>query len=141
MINKHGREQVERLTQVTKPMREWNVSFITTAGVHLKTDHPFDVDGGDWGVKFIPHHTPEDDLTITHTHYDTSSADQDVNCVFPIKILKNLVEKGTIGEVSQTLYGMMGYIPRVDKLMNESIPIILKKLKEDNVDVVLLSPG
>ncbi|WP_280769336.1 glycine/sarcosine/betaine reductase selenoprotein B family protein [Salipaludibacillus daqingensis] len=141
MIKKHGSEKVNKLALIKKPMKEWKVAFITTAGVHLLNDKPFDVDGGDWGVRFIPSDTKTSDLMITHTHYDTTSADKDVNCVFPISSLQQLSDKKIIGELAPTFYGMMGYIPRVDKLLNESIPKILEKLKEEKVDVVLLSPG
>ncbi|WP_416151320.1 glycine/sarcosine/betaine reductase selenoprotein B family protein [Salipaludibacillus sp. HK11] len=141
MIKKHGSKQVETLAAIDKPMDKWKVSFITTAGVHLKEDEPFDVDSGDWGVRFIPSHSDPKNLEITHTHYDTSSADKDVNCVFPISSLNHLAEKKRIGKLAPTFYGMMGYIPRVDKLLNVSIPIILENLKKEKVDVVLLSPG
>jgi len=141
MIKRHGFEQVEKLTKMTKPMKEWKVSFLTTAGVHLKKETPFDVEGGDWGVRFIPVGTDTEDLIVTHTHYDTISADKDVNCVFPITILKQMADKQIIGELAPTFYGMMGYIPRVDKLLNKSVPIILERLKKEKVDVVFLSPG
>lgn len=141
MIKKHGSEQLDRLVELNKPMTEWKVSFLTTAGVHLAKDTPFDVDSGDWGVRFIPADSDTNDLIVTHTHYDTTSADQDVNCVFPITALNHLRNKKIIGDLAPTFYGMMGYIPRVDKLLNDSIPLILERLKKEKVDVVLLSPG
>ncbi|MCE7793548.1 glycine/betaine/sarcosine/D-proline family reductase selenoprotein B [Salipaludibacillus sp. CUR1] len=140
-IEKHGKEKIEKLAVLNKPAKEWRVSFLTTAGVHLKDQTPFDVDGGDWGVRMIPSDSREEELMVTHTHYDTASADQDINCVYPSAALHALTEEGHIGGLTPTFFGMMGYIPRVDKLMNESVPLILKKLKEEKADVVLLSPG
>lgn len=140
-IKKYGQETVDPLTLPEKPMKEWRVSFLTTAGIHLAEEEPFNVEKGDWSVRFIPASSTADDLTVSHTHYDTDAAKEDVNTVFPIAALRKLEEDGIVGQVTPTLFGMMGYIPRVDKLMKESVPIILKRLKEEKADVLLLSPG
>ncbi|WP_147803551.1 glycine/sarcosine/betaine reductase selenoprotein B family protein [Alkalicoccus halolimnae] len=140
-IKKHGSEVVDPLQQPKKPMNEWRVAFLTTAGIHLKEEAPFDVEAGDWSVRYIPSTSVHDDLTVSHTHYDTKAAEEDVNTVLPVKALQELEKEGTIGSLTPTFFGMMGYIPRVDKLMNESVPLIIKRLKEEHADVVLLSPG
>lgn len=140
-IKKYGRETVKPLAVLDKPMNEWRVSFLTTAGIHLQEEPPFDVEKGDWSVRMIPSGAGNEELTVSHTHYDTAAAKEDVNTVFPIEPLRKLQEEGTIGAVTPTLFGMMGYIPRVDKLMKESVPIILKRLQEEKADVLLLSPG
>ncbi len=129
------------LTLLNKPENEWNVAFLTTAGVHLKTQTPFDVDAGDNTVHLIPGKVDVEDLMITHTHYDTEDAEKDVNCVFPIERLRELENEGVIGSVSDVHFGMMGYIPDTEKLKQESIPLILEELKKADVDVLLASPG
>lgn len=125
----------------TKSVKEGKFAFITTAGVHLKTDDVFDVEAGDSSVRFIPVTATEDDLMISHTHYDRKDADQDINCVFPLTRLKEMVEDGEIGQLATTHYGLMGYIPDTKKLKEETIPFMIKRLKEEKVDAVLLSPG
>lgn len=122
-------------------MSEWRVSFLTTAGVHLAEEDPFDVEAGDWSVRFIPADTEPEKLTVSHTHYDTKAVKEDVNTVFPLHALRDLEAEKKIGAVTPTLFGMMGYIPRTDKLMKKSVPIILKRLQEENADILLLSPG
>ncbi|PRO66564.1 hypothetical protein C6I21_04260 [Alkalicoccus urumqiensis] len=139
-IKKHGKSRVSSLTTAVPP-EQARISFLTTAGVHLKEDPPFDVDAGDWGVRRIPAGSRTEDLMVTHTHYDTEAAEEDVNTVFPISVLQKLENEGAVGSLAPTLFGMMGYIPRTDKLMNESIPDILSVLKEEKVDILLLSPG
>ena len=124
-----------------KPLNRWKVAFLTTAGVHLKSQTPFKVEEGDYTVHLIPSSVPNEQLMITHTHYDTSDADEDINCVFPLPILRTLAEQDVIGEVAETHYGMMGYIPNVDHLYEHSIPLIIEKLRNENVDVLLASPG
>lgn len=129
------------IKKFTKPAEEAVFALITTAGVHLKTQPVFDVDAGDPTVRFIPASVEEEDLMISHTHFDRSDADRDVNCVFPLFRLKELALEGIIGEVARTHYGLMGFIPDTIPLIEATIPLILKQLKEDKVDAVILNPG
>lgn len=124
-----------------KPAHEGVFALITTAGVHLKTQPVFDVEAGDSSVRFIPSTVLEDDLMISHTHFDRGDADRDVNCVFPLFRLIELASKGVIGGIARTHYGLMGYIPNTTPLVEETIPLILKRLKEEEVDAVILNPG
>ncbi|NMD71364.1 hypothetical protein HHO41_13750 [Bacillus sp. DNRA2] len=116
-------------------------ALITTAGVHLKSQEVFDVEAGDYSVRFIPYNASETDLMISHTHFDRGDADQDINCVFPLTRLKELAAEGIIGGVAKTHYGLMGYIPNTKPLIDETIPIMIKRLKDEAVDAVILNPG
>jgi D-proline reductase (dithiol) PrdB len=129
------------ITAFTKPANEAVFALITTAGVHLKAQPVFDVDAGDSSVRFIPSSVLEEELMISHTHFDRSDADRDVNCVFPLFRLRELAQKGIIGGAAQTHYGLMGYIPNTTPLVEETIPLIVKQLKDDKVDAVILNPG
>ncbi len=128
-------------TVYKKPANESVIALVTTSGVHLKTQEVFDVDAGDHTIRFLPADLSEEDLMISHTHYDRTDADQDINCVFPLTRLKELVAEGIIGNVAPTNYGLMGYIPDTNPLIEESIPMIIKRLKEEKVDAVILNPG
>jgi D-proline reductase (dithiol) PrdB len=124
-----------------KPASVARFALITTAGVHLKTQEIFDVEGGDTSVRFIPAETNEEELMISHTHFDRTDADRDINCVFPLSRLKELAEEGIIGAVAPTHYGLMGYIPNTKPLIKQTIPQILKQLRDEAVDAVILNPG
>lgn len=126
--------------KMTKPLNKAKVAFITTSGPHLKTDKPFNTKG-DYTYRMIPGDTPLEDIMITHDHYDHKPADQDLNCVFPLQMLHMMAEKGRIGSVAPRHYGLMGYIPDTDSLINKSAPEIASQLVEDGVDLALLSPG
>jgi D-proline reductase (dithiol) PrdB len=129
------------LTKFTKSAKEAVFALITTAGVHLKTQPVFDVEGGDPSVRFIPSSINENELMISHTHFDRSDADRDINCVFPLFRLRELATAGIIGGAARTHYGLMGYIPDTSPLIDVTIPLIIKQLKEDKVDAVILNPG
>lgn len=120
--------------------KDKKVAFVTTSGVHLKDDKPFNVKG-DHTYRIIPGDVDFKDLTITHDHYDKESALEDKNIVFPLERLRELADEGLIGSVGPRNFGIMGYIPRVDKYREISIVEIADMLVEDGVDIVLLSPG
>lgn len=129
------------ITPFEKSMGDSVIALVTTSGVHLKTQKVFDVEAGDPTVRFIPSVNNEDDLMISHTHFDRSDADRDINCVFPLTRLKELVQAGIIGGVAPTHYGLMGYIPDTEPLIKETIPKIVQQLTAERVDAVLLNPG
>ena len=80
-------------------------------------------------------------LMITHTHYDHEHADQDMDVVFPLALMQALAERGVIGSVAPRNYGLMGYIPQVNRLISGTGPEMADALAADGVDICLLSPG
>lgn len=127
-----------------KPLNECSVALVTTAGVHLKDQTPFDVAAkeGDASFREISNQTAVEDYRITHTHYDHSEADKDINCVFPITRLNDLAKDGLIKKVSEVHYGFMGYILNsLHESLKANARKIAQKLLEHQVDVVLLTPG
>jgi len=132
-------------TPVTKPLSASKVAIVTTAGVHLKSQQPFDmVDKmGDPSYRELPASTPAEDYTITHDYYDHSDAGRDLNIVFPIDRLKEMQEAGVIGSLASVNYGFMGHIdgPYIERLIRDVAPQVAKKLKLAGVDVALLTPG
>src|SRR5699024_8632405 len=97
---------------LTGLLSESRVSLLTSAGAHLKSDTPFDVDNpaGDHTIRTIPSDTAEEDLTVTHIYYDTKSAKIDPSIVFPLKQLNSLADEGVIGSVADANIGLNGGI-------------------------------
>jgi len=130
---------------VTKPLTECKVAVVTTAGVHNIHHVPFDmVDReGDPNFRVIDVTRSISDLMITHDYYDHSDADRDINIVFPIERLWELEKEGHIGEVAEKHFGFMGHIlgRHIPTLVNRTAPEVSRRLKEDRVDAVLLTPG
>lgn len=130
---------------LTKPIKDCKIAIITTAGVHLKNQKPFDMKdtNGDPTYRDIPLNTPKEQLIITHDYYDHRDADKDINIVFPIDRLKELKDAGEIGGIAEINYGFMGHIDggHIYTLTNETAPGVAEKLRTQNVDAVLLIPG
>ncbi len=121
------------------------VAMVTTGGVHLKSDAPFDMSDkdGDPSFRIFPSHSAPQDITITHDYYDHKDADKDINIVVPFRALHTCVEQGVIGSLSSDFYGFMGHIQgiHIRSLLKKSCPQLIRKLRDDHVDVVLLGPA
>ncbi len=132
-------------TPFTKGLADSKVALVTTAGVHLPGQEPFNMTDpdGDPTFRALPLDTPVDGYTITHDYYDHSDADRDINVVFPVLRLRELAEEGFIKEVAPVNYGFMGHIvgPHVETLMKKTAPEVAGRLRKDVVDAVLLTPG
>src|SRR5512135_2724684 len=99
-------------TPLRKDPRECTVALVTTAGVHLATDVPFDMGDrrGDPSFREIPSDAPGRSLSVTHDYYDHRDADRDVNVVFPVDRLRELRDKGEIGGTAPCHYSFMGHV-------------------------------
>jgi D-proline reductase (dithiol) PrdB len=132
-------------TPLKKKVSESKLALITTGGVHLKSQPPFNMrdSKGEATFREIPMNTFLDDLKITHNYYDHSDADKDINIVLPIERIQELKAAGDIGEINHRHFSFMGHIvgQHIDSLINQTAPIVARYLKEDSVDIVLLAPS
>ncbi len=132
-------------TPFKKEVSDCMVALVTTAGVHLKGQTVFNLDDeeGDYSFREIPSDVETNDIMITHKYYDHSDADKDINVVFPIERLRELSELGEIKSVAPRHFGLMGHIAgsKLKHLIDKTGPEIANRLKEDGVDIALLTPG
>ena len=132
-------------TEPQKPLREAVLALVTTGGVHLKTQLPFDMadQNGDPTFREIPADTSADLLTITHDYYDHRDAQKDLNLVLPLQRLRELVESAALGALHSPAYSLMGHIggPHLKILEEETAPAIARKLADARVDYALLVPA
>lgn len=129
-------------TTLRKPIWASRVALVTSCGVHLKADPPFDLGDmrGDPSYRAIPSDVAPAMLAITHAHYNHRDALQDINVVFPFERLAELAHEGLIGHVAPRHFGFMGSIPMPGRLIRRTAPDVARQLFADAVDVVLLTP-
>ncbi|MDK6233776.1 glycine/sarcosine/betaine reductase selenoprotein B family protein [Aerococcus sanguinicola] len=125
---------------IDKPLSDLRVAIAASTGVHLRTDKPF-ILTGDASYRIIPGDADYRDLTISHVRYPNQAAHRDLDVVYPLKTLRYMAEKNIIGEVSPVNISWMGHVPRVDVLIEVTAKQIAETLEENQVDLVLLSPG
>ncbi len=130
-------------TPLRKPLQTCRFALVTTGGVHCRDQPPFDLtqDGSDWSYREIPVTTPNDQLMVTHNHYNHEHVDQDINAMFPIDRFRELVAAGAIGSLGARGFGLYGYIQDPQALAEETAPRIAAALREDGVDAAFLTPG
>lgn len=127
-----------------KPLNECRIAIITTGGVHLHEQTPFDMQDshGDPSYRVIPAATPHSDLEITHDYYDHRDAERDLNILFPMEHMAALTERGSIGSLADC-YSFMGHIEgdHLTTLQQQTAPAVSRLLKQQQVDAVLLTPA
>jgi D-proline reductase (dithiol) PrdB len=131
--------------RLRKPLADCRLALVTTAGVHLGTDPPFDMTDpdGDPSVRTIPATAAPADLTITHRYYDHSAADRDLNVVLPLDRARELAAERRIGGLAPRVYSFMGHIDgrHLRTLMERSAPEVAERLVADGADAVFLTPA
>lgn len=132
-------------TPLDKPLSECTVGIVTTAGVHLKNQDPFDMEDpeGDASFRELPSTAYPDELAITHDYYDHADADRDLDVVYPVTRLRELAEEGVIKAPALVNYGFMGHIegPHLKTLMEKTAPEVARSVRAEGVNVVVLTPG
>ncbi|MBP2027919.1 D-proline reductase (dithiol) PrdB [Acetoanaerobium pronyense] len=127
-------------TPVTKELKDMTVALVTAAGVHLKSDKRFNL-AGDFSFRIVPGDAPSSELMVSHGGYDNADVNKDVNCMFPIDPMRELVKEGFIKALAPINVGFMGGGGDQRKFTEETGPEIARQLKEAGVDAVLLTAG
>jgi D-proline reductase (dithiol) PrdB len=127
-------------TPVKKELKDMRIALASACGAHLKTDKRFNL-AGDTTFRMIPDETHSDDLMISHGGYDNTDANRDINSMFPIDRLHDLVKEGFIKETAPVHYAFMGGGGDQTAFHDVTGPEIARRLKEENVDGVIMTAG
>lgn len=134
-------------TPLAKPLSECTVSLVSSAAIALKTDRPFDPEierrdpwFADPSYRVLPRTALSGGVQVCHLHINTSFAERDLNSVLPAERLDELAKLGEIGAAAPSHYSYMGYTLRPERLLGESLPGMVRQLREEHADVVVLVP-
>ena len=124
-----------------KELSQAKVALVTTAGLHLRGDKPF-FDRGDPSYRIIPSNTPARDIVQSHNSigFDHTAFYRDVNITFPVDRLHELVERSVIGCLSENFYSFAGSLWDPREQMDVTGPEVVRRLLDEDVDVVLFMP-
>ena len=129
----------------TRTLAVGKMVLVTTAGVHLDHQPPFDMQNpdGDASYREIPTNTALERIVITHHYYDHRDADADLNVVFPLAHFRDLQQRRVIGDLALRHFGLMGHIEgeQATQLIQRSAPEIAARLVADGVDFAFLTPA
>ncbi len=127
-----------------KPLSQSQIAVVTTAAFFRPDQQPFDesIRGGDYSFREIPADTDLPSLGIAHKSdaFDHTGIDRDKNLALPLDRLRELAAEGRIGSVAPRHFSLMGSISAPGRLVKITAPEIVRRLSEDRVDAVLLTP-
>lgn len=130
-------------TPLSKPLSESRVAIVSTSDIAIhgadgKRDRSNEFSVGN--VYSLPSDTPLDLLYSRQEHYDQHATTlDDVNAYYPVARLSELVERGRIGSLAPRFHGVYtGYSQR--KTMEVDAPEVLNRLREDDVDLAIMTP-
>ena len=129
-------------------LNEATVSLVTSAGISLKRDPPFDMEKekreavwGDRSFREIPRETTEKESDVNHLHINTTYIKQDINVILPLQRMAEFEQEGVIGRLAPTAYSFYGFQWKDNAFINEAIEPISRRMKEEGVEAVLLTPA
>lgn len=132
------------VTPLIKPLNECKVALVTTAGLRLKDDKPYDrsIKFGDTSYREIPNDVAVDDLIEDHksSAFDHSGIQKDKNLAFPLDRFRELLDQREIGNLNRRHFSFMGSIIAPRSLVDKTAPECAEELRSDDVDVVFLTP-
>lgn len=132
--------------RLDKPASETRFGLITTGGYSIEGEHEPFTGVPDFSEKAPDYHVIGLDadptkLRIDHHGYDHRFAKEDHNANLPLDRLREMVDDGELGSVSNDSFVLMGLIPNVAPLIEETIPKIVDALRSDSVEGALLVPS
>ncbi len=131
------------LAKLKKPLPESRLTFVSTSGVQPKTTLPFDTAHpvGDYSFRRVPSNSKPDELEIHQLKYPTAGAERDLNVIFPIERLQELVSEKFIGGLTKNFYSFIGYNMDADKFEKTLAENIADAVEAEKPDLVLLAPA
>ena len=132
----------------TGPLAEARVALLSTAGLSMKGEEPFDMEferrnpmRGDGSFRKLRADATAETIEANHLHIDTGYIERDLNVALPLDRLRELVTAGEVGAMADTHYSIMGFQGNDSStLENQSAPEIAAAMKSEEVDLALLAP-
>jgi len=135
-------------TPLPKPLNQITLALVTSAGISLKTDPPFDMERekreplwGDRSFRKIPRGTTEKEIDVNHLHINTNWIKQDINVILPLQRMAEFEIEGIIGRLASTAYSFYGFQWQNMDFLKEAIEPISICMKEEGVEAVFLTPA
>ena len=135
-------------TPLKKQIRKTSFALMTSAGINMKKDPPFDVarekrepTWGDPSSRQIPASAGERDIDVNHLHINTDYIKQDINVMLPLKRFQEFEKEGIIGRLASTCYSYYGFQMDPAELLERTMPGVAGQMQAEKVEAVLLTPA
>jgi D-proline reductase (dithiol) PrdB len=135
-------------TPMAGPLIRAKVALITSAGISLRTEPPFDMERekreptwGDRSFRMIPRGSTSRDITANHLHINTAYLLQDINVMLPLERMEELKREGIIGQLAETHYSFYGFQWQSTEFVQTAIAPMVDQMRREKVDAALLTPA
>jgi len=98
-------------TPLAKPLSQATLALVTSAGISLKTDPPFDMERekkeaiwGDRSYRAIPRGTTEKDIEVNHLHINTNYIKRDINVILPLARMEEFERRKSLAVSPHLLF-------------------------------------
>lgn len=138
-----SKDDLVPLAKLKKPIGQSRLTFVSTAGVQLRNSLPFDTSHpvGDYTFRRVPSDSKVADLEIHQLKYPTSGAEEDLNVIFPIERLGELVRDRYIGGLTKNFFSFIGYNMDAERLERTLAEDIAEEVEAEKPDIVLMAPA
>jgi D-proline reductase (dithiol) PrdB len=135
-------------TPLEKSISQTTFTLLTSAGISMKSDMPFDMEGekaeptwGDPSYREIPKTATANDIEVNHLHVNTAFIEQDINVMLPLARFQEFEQESLIGKLAPTCYSYYGYQLDPTVLLNETMPRVVHRMRQENVEAVFITPA
>ena len=135
-------------TPLEKPLNASTVALVTSAGISLKSDPPFDMekekldpDYGDPTFRVLPKATTANDINVNHLHINTSFILEDLDVMLPLARMAELEAEGIVGSLAPSAYSFYGFQWGSTDFLDKAIAPMAQQMKTEGVDAVVLTPA
>jgi D-proline reductase (dithiol) PrdB len=134
--------------EVRKPLAESKLALLSTAGLSMRGDAPFDMEmerqkptQGDPSWRKLRADATSATVEANHLHIDTGYIERDLNVALPLDRIREMAAEGVVGAVADSHYSIMGYQGNDSStLEKQSAAEIAAAMRSEEVDLALLAP-
>jgi D-proline reductase (dithiol) PrdB len=121
-----------------KPLHEVRLGLLSTSGAYALGQLAYHY-RDDTSIREIPADTPDERLRFSHiTENYLVDAKRDPACIFPLRTLRTLVDRGVIGALAARVFSCMGGVYSQRRVRSEVAPALLDAFRAQQVDAALL---
>ncbi len=120
-----------------------NLALVTSAGAFIDGTEGFDTaaPGGDVTFREIPVEVEAEDFRWAARGYDPAAVLTDMNAQVPLARLAEFEGNGIIGQLNPVFWSFCGFIPDAGRLVEESLPRLVERVKRYEAQAALLVPA
>jgi D-proline reductase (dithiol) PrdB len=126
-------------TPLAKPLADCTVMMLASAGVHWKTEPPFQ-SPNDLTFRLIDSASDPAALAPSHPAPIRRPGQVDINVVFPVERLRELQAEGLFRALTSHHLSILGAIKQFRELHYEMAPAIAQHARAEGADLLLLVP-